>query len=54
MNLHKAVGLNEMSGQYTGQSDARMLTPQELEGGFSAWTKKVTNYNYFSLSLFNF
>jgi hypothetical protein len=27
-------------GKFTGQTDARLLTPEELEGNYSAWTRK--------------
>jgi hypothetical protein len=32
-------------GRFTGGIDVKMLRPEELEGAFKAWTRKV---NYFT------
>ena len=35
----ESVGAN--FGKFTGGIDVRMLKPEELEGSFKAWTRKV-------------
>ena len=35
-------------GRFTGGIDVKMLRPEELEGAFKAWTRKVNFFKIFS------
>ena len=32
-------------GKFTGHTDAKLLKPEELEGSYTAWTRKVAAIN---------
>jgi hypothetical protein len=40
----KEIPINPLSGKYTGHTNVKLLKPEELEGAFIPWTRKVRKF----------